>query len=80
MLPTTMPGPPKPAVPTVPRLISLREAARRSGLPYHVLYRLVVAGRLAACKPTGGRWYVERVELDRLIDEELRQNAELRRD
>ena len=58
-----------PRPPTCPRLTTLQNASRETGIPVNTLRDLGLRGvvavvRLPGCK----RWFLDRVDLDTLID------------
>jgi hypothetical protein len=54
------------AVASVADAIGLAECAQRLAIPYQDAHRLLLLGRLAGVK-RGGRWFVARESLDRLL-------------
>lgn len=52
------------------RLVSVANAARELGLPYHTVYELVQLGHLPVVRPPGSRsLYLDRKDLDAKLEE-----------
>ncbi|MGH7975589.1 MAG: helix-turn-helix domain-containing protein [Limisphaerales bacterium] len=49
---------------------SIPEAADMLGLDYFSVYRLVVRGKLKACRALRGKFLITRAELNRFLNEE----------
>jgi excisionase family DNA binding protein len=49
---------------------SIPEAADLLGLDYFTVYRLVLRGKLKACRALRGKFLITRAELNRLLNEE----------
>ena len=49
---------------------SIPEAADMLGLDYFTVYRLVLRGKLKACRALRGKFLVKRTELDRFLNSE----------
>jgi len=71
------------ATPPEGRPLGIDEAAEYTGLSRRYLYKLVYLGKVPHYKPTGGRLYFKRADLDafvfrgrRAADFELREQAE----
>ena len=49
---------------------SIPEAADKLGVDYTTVYRLVLRGKLKACRALRGKFLITRVELNRFLNEE----------